>query len=195
MENWSPRTKLRVGLCTLDDDGNIVSIWNFGEWGEVLNGIDIVEPSERVQSPQAKNVEFGSMLTTDHRRNGQAITVIEQEDTTHWDGDLSFEQVQCNGMEEDEMPPLLGPEQFIGSIEEMPDLEVCTATNDQARGNGKSDCKAIATCPVCVVERFERLGTSSLPIGFPGHVPFIRRLQQLYRTPVLARYMTIHSRQ
>ena len=40
MEPMSPQTMLRVGLCTLDDEGNIVSIWNFGEWGRVLNDIE-----------------------------------------------------------------------------------------------------------------------------------------------------------
>ena len=36
----SPRTKLRVGLCTLDDNGDIVSIWNFGDLEDVLNDLD-----------------------------------------------------------------------------------------------------------------------------------------------------------
>ncbi|KAG0593783.1 hypothetical protein M758_UG018700 [Ceratodon purpureus] len=40
MDAWSLRTKLRVGLCHLDFEGNIVSIWNFGEWGDVLREID-----------------------------------------------------------------------------------------------------------------------------------------------------------
>lgn len=40
MEEWSPRTKLKYGLCTEDEDGNIVSVWNFGELDNVLNEID-----------------------------------------------------------------------------------------------------------------------------------------------------------
>lgn len=40
MDSWSPRTKLKYGLCQLDDSGKIVSIWNFGDLDEVLREFD-----------------------------------------------------------------------------------------------------------------------------------------------------------
>ncbi|KAG0573466.1 hypothetical protein KC19_VG180800 [Ceratodon purpureus] len=46
MDAWSPATKLRVGLSCLDDDGNIVSVWNFGELGDLLRDFSDTEGSE-----------------------------------------------------------------------------------------------------------------------------------------------------
>ena len=46
MENWSPRTLVKTGFCRVDDDGKIVSIWNFGDLDEVLNRIKSDEECE-----------------------------------------------------------------------------------------------------------------------------------------------------
>ncbi|KAG0573396.1 hypothetical protein KC19_VG175100 [Ceratodon purpureus] len=43
MEGWSPRTLLRTGLSTLDDHGNIVSVWNFADWDAIFCTIDTDE--------------------------------------------------------------------------------------------------------------------------------------------------------
>ena len=95
----------------------------------------------------------------------------------------------------------------------MPDLEVCSVTTvvddivlgisqledmqlveTSRRGIGKSDCKDSVRCRICVGDRYERMDQTTTSIGFPGHAPLIRRLQQLYRNPQLASSMTIHSR-
>ena len=37
MEDWSPNTSVRYGFSRVDSFGNVVSIWNFGDWGQALN--------------------------------------------------------------------------------------------------------------------------------------------------------------
>ncbi|KAG0572854.1 hypothetical protein KC19_VG130300 [Ceratodon purpureus] len=46
MDQWSPRTKLRYGLCVEDDQGNIVSVWNFGELDDLLRDFESDDDSE-----------------------------------------------------------------------------------------------------------------------------------------------------
>ncbi|KAG0597035.1 hypothetical protein M758_UG306100 [Ceratodon purpureus] len=50
MERWSPRTLVRYGFCREDEAGNIVSVWNWGELEEVLNGIESSEDEEVLTS-------------------------------------------------------------------------------------------------------------------------------------------------
>ena len=215
MENWSPQTKLRVGLSTLDDNGNIVSIWNFGDWGETLNDIDTVGLSEGVQSQRPVNVEVGSSNVEDHSPDGLGVTVYEPEDTTGSDVDqLSRKHdMRCYGSAEEEQPPLLGPEIDTGENDGMPDLEVCPVTNfhrDFCRGIsaaedmqlqelslqglGESDSMDYANCPICVVDNYEGIGRYTSPIGFERHVPLTSRLQELYHNPHFASLMAIDSR-
>lgn len=40
IEGWSPGTLVRYGFCRVDSHGDVVSIWNFRELDEALNGID-----------------------------------------------------------------------------------------------------------------------------------------------------------
>ena len=48
MEDWSPRTLVRYGFCCEDEEGNIVSVWNFAELDEALRGIDSGSDDEEV---------------------------------------------------------------------------------------------------------------------------------------------------
>ncbi|KAG0594144.1 hypothetical protein M758_UG051800 [Ceratodon purpureus] len=43
MEDWSPGTLVRTGFCCVDDYGNVVSIWNFGDLEDALRGVDSSE--------------------------------------------------------------------------------------------------------------------------------------------------------
>ncbi|KAG0597375.1 hypothetical protein M758_UG332800 [Ceratodon purpureus] len=45
MGRWSPRTKLKYGLCRLDSNGKTVSIWNFGDLDEALKETKTTEES------------------------------------------------------------------------------------------------------------------------------------------------------
>lgn len=46
MEGWSPRTLLRYGFCREDTNGNIVSVWNWGELDRDLREIESDGESE-----------------------------------------------------------------------------------------------------------------------------------------------------
>ncbi|KAG0571583.1 hypothetical protein KC19_VG024300 [Ceratodon purpureus] len=56
MESWSPQTKLKYGLCTLDDTGRIASIWNFPDFNELLREIDEGEESTVQSSARSSEV-------------------------------------------------------------------------------------------------------------------------------------------
>ena len=52
MEGWSPRTLVRYGFCVEDDDGKIVSVWNFGELGELLRDFEDIEDVDSSALPE-----------------------------------------------------------------------------------------------------------------------------------------------
>ena len=47
MDNWSPNTSVRYGFSRVDSYGNVVSIWNFGDWSDALSDIGFGEESGR----------------------------------------------------------------------------------------------------------------------------------------------------
>ena len=92
MESWSPRTKLRVGLCTLDDEGRIVSVWNFGDWGEELDSIEDPQPIEplpvgNVISDVGWEFLAESQVDNGHTHDDNTVSevAIEREDSSWFD--------------------------------------------------------------------------------------------------------------
>ncbi|KAG0595786.1 hypothetical protein M758_UG197300 [Ceratodon purpureus] len=45
MDNWSPNTMLKYGFAQVDERGRVVSIWNFPDFEEALEDVDIEDGS------------------------------------------------------------------------------------------------------------------------------------------------------
>ncbi|KAG0594982.1 hypothetical protein M758_UG128500 [Ceratodon purpureus] len=160
MEGWSPQTLHNLRFCMLDEEGNTVSVWNFGDLEEVLR--DFEAPDECEDSPETL-VDLHTQVhtpssecegTTCVYRNLHTLGSVchgtclrDRSVNVAWPVDILVEDrflltPQC-GSFYDDMPPLQGPEEYQPELAGMPDLEsvalspVCVATQG---GDGQAQC-------------------------------------------------------
>ncbi|KAG0573178.1 hypothetical protein KC19_VG155100 [Ceratodon purpureus] len=144
MEGWSPQTLLRTGFCRLDDDDNIVDVWNFREMHDHLNSIDSGDEREENSSPDNGTRELASSapLCSGVFDDGVDLyhmsTPVSYSSVRGTDGVGRFplthelNSADCCPENPDEdgtffdMPPPEGPEVWRHELEGMPDLEAAT---------------------------------------------------------------------
>ncbi|KAG0594328.1 hypothetical protein M758_UG067300 [Ceratodon purpureus] len=108
MDQWSPNTMVKYGLSRVDSNGDIVSIWNFGELDRALREIQSDDEEDTVYTSAAH--ESGSVTNS--------YVMI--------DGELRLSARYLD----DEMPALEKPEEDGEALLELQSL----MTNEQGSG-------------------------------------------------------------
>ena len=155
---------IRTGFGRLDENGNLVSVWNFGEWVDVLTEVDSSghrkfgpviavarddQPIALEITAQGKVAEVGDMLQ-----------LIKSHSSSPMSGLVTDTTVKCEVLPELENSLMLG--EFHS---DMPDLEPCLA-------------RTRVPIPPMALKYF----------------PLLPRLQSMYKTDLKASYMMWDSR-
>ena len=188
--SWSPQTSLRYGFSTLDDNGNIVSVWNFGDWGETLREIYSDEESldkgcvavkegvvDAVEDVKSSEVEAEPVSTGVDRSGDDCFgptCVLSTGSLVGGDGFLDLPDLETTGGDRG-----MAALEHGGLICDMPELDQGFLS--------LSDCLAHAATHFC------EEGGSVIPTEELRHLPLTPRLLDMLSEPLHASFMTWYA--
>ena len=189
MENWSPNTLVKYGFSQIDDDGKIVSIWNFPDFDEALKEIEMhdefsvtdvpkcvssstIVGAETVYEDEHGAVEFGDPI---------GIPDAAQRVCTHALGELHNQEFPVA----DEEPPVdnlpaLEPPRELTEVGDAGEIFNCCPGREPCVVFTGAEFKDLTKCPVCNAARYKDVGNFSVPMKVIRHFPLLPRLHRMY---------------
>ncbi|KAG0594117.1 hypothetical protein M758_UG049400 [Ceratodon purpureus] len=168
MEGWSPQTLHNLRFCMLDEEGNSVSVWNFGDLEELLRDFEdpeecegspvtVVDLHTPVHTPSSECEETACAYRNLHTSGSicrGGCTRYRSIDAA-WPVDIYVKDryaltSQCESFYDD-MPPLESPDEYLTELAGMPELEsaaispVCVARGGR---NGHARCSVSSAANV-----------------------------------------------
>ena len=168
MEGLSPQTLHNLRFRRLDEEGNTVNVWNFGDLEELLKDFEVMEDPEEIPGSL---VDLDAQVETPSPAEEAATCVYRSLHTpgsvcrgtclgyrtlgVSWPVDIYVQDrlhstPDCERFYED-MPSLEGPDEYQSDLAGMPDLEsaalwpVCNSGED---GIVEAGCSMSAVLPV-----------------------------------------------